>query len=265
MATENIGGSPVKCIEVDIPGWVQSLPAESSAVAELINCVRRGVEGITCAEDCKNLSSVTEGCENWQDECDVEVFPEESKAVVTAHIKGDAFYRLLSETAGEEIADECSLMRFVVSASAARRDYEKVKDALDCARVTGYGIVRPSDEDLSLEKPSSFRQGTNVGVKLKANAPAYHIIKVDVSGEVSPIMGSAAQGEGMVGEIMKGFESDPDGMWNTNFFGKTLKDMVQEGLSGKVSGMADDTRSKLRKAITKIVNEGRGGVICILL
>ena len=156
-------------------------------------------------------------------------------------------------------------MSFVVSAAEARKNYGKVKDALECARVTGYGIVQPSDDDLSLEKPSVVRQGSNVGVKLKASAPSYHIIKIDVNGEVSPIMGGAAQSEGMVNDIMNGFENDPQSMWNTNLFGKSLRAMVQEGLAGKVNCMHDDTRAKMRKAITRMVNEGKGGVICILL
>ena len=131
--------------------------------------------------------------------------------------------------------------------------------------MTGYGIVQPSDDDMSLEKPVVVRQGGNVGVKLKASAPSYHIVKVDVTGEVSPIMGAAAQSEEMVNGIMNGFEADPQGMWDTNLFGKSLRGMVKEGLAGKVNSMQEETRGKMRRAMTRMVNEGKGGVICILL
>ena len=104
-----------------------------------------------------------------------------------------------------------------------------------------------------------------MGIRLKAAAPSYHIIKVDVCGEVSPMLGNTARSEEMVNEIICGFDSDPQGMWNTNLFGRSLRSMVQEGLNGKTDGMQQDTRIKLRKALTRMVNEGKGGVICILL
>ena len=118
---------------------------------------------------------------------------------------------------------------------------------------------------MSLEAPKLVRQGGSVGIKLRATAPSYHIVKIDVTGEVSPIMGSAAQSESIVQGMMNGFETNPDTMWDTNVFGKSLRGMVKEGLSGKVSGMRDDTKAKMRRAITRIINEGKGGVICILL
>lgn len=256
---------PLTAIDVRIPSWVRSLPASNSAVAELCKKVKAGAEKVNCMREASSLGELLTDSANWQPDVEMSILPAEGRAVLTVKIKDGAFFDMLSETAGEKISDESSLMSFVVSAADARRNYDKIKDALECARVTGYGIVRPADDDLSLEKPSVVRQGQNVGVKLKASAPSYHIIKVDVGGEVSPIMGAASQSEGMVGEIMNGFENDPQGMWNTNLFGKSLREMVQEGLAGKVNGMQEETRVKMRKAITRIVNEGKGGVICILL
>lgn len=256
---------PVCTINVKIPAWVRSLPATNSAVSELIERVRSCAAKVNCLEDCQAFSQLLNESTCWQPETEVDISPADGTVTVTAKIKDDAFFDMLSETAGERISDESSLMSFVVGAAQARKNYDKVKDALECARVTGYGIVQPTGEDLSLEKPSVVRQGSNVGVKLKATAPSYHIVKVDVCGEVNPIMGAASQSEAMVGEIMSGFEKDPQAMWNTNLFGKSLIGMVEEGLAGKVNGMQEDTRLKLRKAITRIVNEGKGGVICILL
>ena len=172
---------------------------------------------------------------------------------------------MLTEIAGEEVADEYSLMRYVRGAAEAKRSYDKIKDAFECAKINGYGIVRPCDEDMSLENPTVLRQGGSVGIKLRATAPSYHIVKVDVSGEVSPIMGAAAQSESIVQGMMTGFETHPDDMWDANLFGKSLRGMVKEGLSGKVTGMPEEAKVKMRRAITRIVNEGKGGVICILL
>ena len=156
-------------------------------------------------------------------------------------------------------------MRYVRSAAEAQRGYFKVRDALECARVNGYGIVSPAGEDLSYEQPRVVRQGSSVGIKLRASAPTYHVIRVDVSGEVCPIMGEASQSESLVKSMMAGFESDPESTWNTDVFGRSLRTMVQEGLGAKVGALGEDTRGKLRKAVTRMVNEGKGGVICIIL
>ena len=156
-------------------------------------------------------------------------------------------------------------MKYVRSASEAKKGYAKVRDALECARVNGYGIVSPAEEDLSYEQPSVVKQGSSVGIKLRASAPTYHVIRVDVSGEVCPIMGEASQSESLVKSMMSGFETNPEETWNTDVFGKSLKAMVQEGLGAKVGAIQEDTRAKLRKAMTRMVNEGKGGVICIIL
>ena len=256
---------PVRAIDVCIPDWVRSLPPENSAVAELCAAVRSAAPSLCTLADCEGLSGLLEDSSAWQSEVTLELLPAEGRARVGAKLKEGAFFKMLSETAGEDISDESSLMSFVVDTAAARKNYDKVRDALECARATGYGIVRPADDELCLEKPVIVRQGQNVGVKLKATAPSYHIVKVNVSGEVSPIMGSAAQAEAMAGDIIGGFESDPQSVWEANFFGRSLRDVVQDGLAGKVGGINEDTRVKLRKAMTRMVNEGKGGVICILL
>jgi stage IV sporulation protein A len=172
---------------------------------------------------------------------------------------------MLSELCGEQIGGECALMGYLRTASTAKRGYEKWKDAFACAELNGYGIVSPSEGDMCLQEPELVKRSGSVGIKLKATAPSYHIIRVDVCGEVSPIMGSAPQSEQMVQGMMQGFEHSPDEMWQTNLFGKSLKGMVTEGLAGRVGNISEDTKAKMRKAITRIVNESRGGVICILL
>ncbi|MGN0818747.1 MAG: stage IV sporulation protein A [Candidatus Coproplasma sp.] len=256
---------PVVSFDIKIPEWVRVLPADSSAVSELLTRVRTTAQKIERMKDCSAFDTMLSDCGYWKSEVSVSMSLDTGKATVEAQIKDGVFFSLLSEMAGESIGDECSLMSFVTGAAQAKKSYDKVKDALECARVTGYGIVTPDDGDMNMEKPQVVRQGGNVAIKLRATAPSYHIVKVDVCGEVSPIMGAAAQSEDMVNGIMNGFEADPEGMWDTNLFGKSLRGMVKEGLAGKVTCMQEDTRNKMRRAITRIINEGKGGVICILL
>ena len=256
---------PVTSIDINIPEWMRYLSPESSALSELISRIRSVASKISKMKDISTLDSVFDGCSFWQGAPSISMNLADGRAEITVNAKEGIYFNMLSEIAGDTIGDECSLMRFVRSASEAKHSYDKVKDAFECAKINGYGIVEPDDSDMSLDKPQVVRQGGSVGIKLKATAPSYHIVKVEVTGEVSPIMGSAKQSEGIVEGMMNGFETNPDGMWETNVFGKSLRGMVKEGLAGKVCSMHDVTKDKMRRAISRIVNEGKGGVICILL
>ncbi len=256
---------PVLSFDVNMPDWMRFLPPDSKAVVELLDRVRSVAPQICRMKDCNAFDSLMLGCEYWKEEAAINLNLSEGRAEITACAKDGIFYDMLSEIAGDSIGDECSLMRYVRGTAEAKHSYDKIKDAFECARVNGYGIVQPDDSDMSLDQPKVVRQGGSVGIKLRATAPSYHIVKIDVTGEVSPIMGSAAQSEGIVQGMMTGFENNPEGMWDTNVFGKSLRGMVKEGLAGKVSGMHDETKAKMRRAITRIINEGKGGVICILL
>ena len=256
---------PVLSFDVNIPDWMRYLAPDSSALSELLERVRAVAPNISRMKDCTAFDDMLSDCGYWKQEASVNLNLSEGKAEITAYSKDGIFFDMLSEIAGDSISDECTLMRYVRSAAEAKHGYDKIKDALECAKVNGYGIVQPDDSEMSLEQPKVVRQGGSVGIKLKATAPSYHIVKIDVTGEVSPIMGSARQSEDIVQGMMSGFETNPDGMWETNVFGKSLRGMVKEGLAGKVSGMHEDTKAKMRRAITRIINEGKGGVICILL
>jgi stage IV sporulation protein A len=256
---------PVSSFDIKIPDWIRVMPADSSAVSELLEKVKSAAANVNTMSDCERLDGMFAGSKYWKENISLRLFPATGRAEVEAYIKDGILYEMLSEISGEKIEDECALMEFAANASQALRNYDKVKDAFECAKVTGYGIVTPADDDMSLEKPRVVKQGNNLGIRLKATAPSYHIVKVDVSGEVSPIMGAASSSEDMVNGIMNGFENDPDGMWDSNLFGKSLRGMVKDGLYEKVNGMQEDTRNKMRRTITRIINEGKGGVICILL
>ena len=149
--------------------------------------------------------------------------------------------------------------------AAAKIEYDRIRPALEAAQSTGYGVVMPAMEEMVLEEPELVKQGGKCGVRLKASAPSLHLIRVDIKTEVNPIVGSEQQSEQMVKYMLEGFESDTSKIWESNLFGKSLHELVQEGLSGKLVRMPAEAQRKMQLTIQRIVNEGGGGLICILL
>jgi stage IV sporulation protein A len=174
-------------------------------------------------------------------------------------------YRILGDECGYPIEDDYHLVSIVKGLVGAKKEYDRLSGALDAARKTGYGLVPPMMDEMSLEEPEMVRQGGRFGVRLKASAPSLHLIRVDIQTEVSPIVGSEKQSEDLVKYLMSEFENDPAKIWNTDIFGKSLHELVKEGLSGKLSHMPEDARMKIQETLQRIINEGSGGLICILL
>ena len=178
---------------------------------------------------------------------------------------GELFYKMLSNECGVEIKDDFYLMSYMKHLTHAKMEYDKLKTALDSVRETGYGVVMPSMEEMTLEEPQIIKKGANSGVKLKASAPSLHIMRVDVETEISPAVGSAEQSESLAKYLLSEFETNPQGIWDTNMFGKPLSYLVREGINTKLSNLPQEAQVKMRKTLSKIVNEGKGGIICILL
>ena len=147
----------------------------------------------------------------------------------------------------------------------AKREYDHVAEALASVRETGYGLVPPKLEELTLQEPEIVSQGGRFGVRLRASAPSLHMIRVDIKTEVCPVLGTEQQSEEMIRYLMEGFEQDPQKLWSSNLFGKPLSDLVREGLSNKLMHMPPDTQLKVQQTLEKIINEGSGGMVCILL
>ena len=175
------------------------------------------------------------------------------------------FYNILGEKSGFEIENERALLRIMTELAEVKRKYDKVASAIDDVMNDGYGIVMPSIEDLTLEEPEIVKQPGGYGVKLKASAPSIHMMKADIETEVNPIVGTESQSEELVSFLLKEFEEDPRAIWESNMFGKSLHELVSEGLNSKLAHMPDDARSKIAGTIQRIINEGSGGLICILL
>ena len=254
---------PVTALEIDLPDWMRVLPAESKIIASILEKVRAVSPKICCARDCSIL-------ENAFAEGDVyceasETDPVHGSAHYTLAAKDGMFYSVLSEECGAEIADDLRLMAYIRSVREAKKFYDKFRGALAAAEESGYGVVFPKDEDMVLQPPELVQKGGRTGVRLKGDAASYHLIKIDVHSEVCPVSGESARSEEIARGILESYERDPEALWNTDMFGKTFKDMVRGGLDEKAANMPEDARGKLRKAVTRIVNEGKGGVICILL
>ena len=175
------------------------------------------------------------------------------------------FYQVLSEQSGFTIEGERELFRLVKELSVAKREYDKVAQALGEVRDAGYGVVTPTLEELLLEEPELIRQGNRFGVKLKATAPSLHLIKADITTEITPIIGTEKQCEELVQYMLREFEDNPQKIWKSEIFGKSVHDLVREGIQNKLHRMPENAQLKLQETLQRIVNEGSGGLICIII
>lgn len=189
----------------------------------------------------------------------------EGSVNISINLMEDLFYKILTEISGVTIANEGDLFATISEFSQTKKKYDKIAYAMDEVNAKGYGIVTPTMDELELEEPEMVKQGSKFGVKLKAKAPSIHMIKANIETEVSPIVGSEKQSEELVNYLLSEFESDPKKIWESNIFGKSLHELVNEGLQNKLSRMPEDAQEKLQETLEKIVNEGSGGLICIIL
>ena len=211
------------------------------------------------------LDVLFDGNERLAPPSSVRLDPAAGRAIVRAEAREGAFHRVLGEMCGAEIGDDFALMSYVVSLGEAKKLYDRVGRAFEDAKEYGYGIVPPEGDEMSLSEPKVVKKGGRVGVDLHADAPSYHIIRVDLSGEVRPALGNEEQSEEFAKTLAENMETQPEVAWNTNMFGKTLKELLGDELYLKNRSMAENVQKKMRRTVTRIVNEGKGGVICILI
>lgn len=254
---------PVMRIDVRMPKWLQALSEENGAVNALLSAVKKASCEIVKMRDCFALEALFDDGSGFINPEEIRMDLGKGRAEIFVGAKESLFYETLSETCGEGIADDLQLMQYVRSLAGMKREYDKVKDALSEAEKNGYGIVYPSETDYTLEKPQLVKKGAGYGVQFRANAPSYHIVKVNVTGSVNPIIGTKQQGEEFVSDTLKTYE-EGDAVWETNIFGKSLRSLVGDELSGKTNSMPVEIRKKMRRTISRIVNDGKNNVICIL-
>ena len=184
---------------------------------------------------------------------------------VEMDITPDVFYRILSEESNFDVKSDADIFSLLREFSNTKSEYDKIAMAMEEVRIKGYGIITPTMDELKLEEPEIVKQGNKYGVKLKASAPSIHMIRADIETEVSPIVGSEKQSEDLVKYLLSEFETDPKKIWESNIFGKSLHELVNEGLHNKLYRMPDEAQMKLQETLQKIINEGSGGLICIIL
>lgn len=183
---------------------------------------------------------------------------------IDLEVKRDLFYQILGEECGQEIKDDSHLVEVVKSLVEAKRQYDKIEGAMAEVQSRGYGVVQPVLSEMQLEKPELVQQGSKFGVRLRASAPSMHIVKVDVQTEVSPIVGTEEQSQDFLNHLLEEYDKG-EAIWQTDIFGKTLYDIIREGLSQKMGNLPEDAREKMRETLFRMVNEGDGGMLCILL
>jgi stage IV sporulation protein A len=184
---------------------------------------------------------------------------------VTVALPRALYYQTISARSGFEIRSDGDLMQLLSDMSAVKKDYDRVKDALRSVRDTGYGVVMPAADEMELEEPQIVRRGGRYTVRLKARAPAIHMLKTSVETEVTPALGGSTASEEIMGFLLQGFDGDMSQIWKSNIFGKSMYDIAGEGLEAKIAALPENARSKLQETLQKVVNEGSGGLICIIL
>ncbi len=256
---------PVKSIKVSMPKWIQALPFSNPIICEIVEEVKRFANNIRKIGDANKDAVVFTESESFDPITFSNI--EMGDGVIKFNVipKENLFYHVLSEECGFAINDDYELVSYIKNLAIAKVEYDKLKDALDEVEQNGYGIVVPRQEEYTLQQPEVFKQGGKFGVKIKASAPSLHIIKVDVETEVTPLVGSEAQSQDLVEYLSGQFENNPEGIWETNLLGKSLFSLVDGNIGSKIVSMPADAQRKMRKTLGRIINEGKGGVLCILL
>ncbi len=256
---------PIREIKVDIPKWVVKLSRSHWLKSELFNAIKDSAGKVEKIREIRKATDEIADCE-YVTGCELlSLDLGVGNASVGVQIDPALFYRVLSEETGLDIADENALMSCVSTLSQKQREFDKISRAYEQVRETGYGIVMPTIDELTLDEPKIIKQSGKYGVKLKASAPSIHMMRVETQTEVTPIVGSEAQSEELVAYLLKEFEESPEKIWESNIFGKSVHELVNEGLHNKLNRMPADARKKIGQTIERVINDGCNGLICIIL
>lgn len=256
---------PVDQISIKFPRWIDGLSIEHPLKAELYKEIKDAFSSINMLKEISNCVDTIKQTEIISKTSISDIQLGTGKVNVEIQLKEELFYKVLSEITGVTVTNEGDLFSIISELASTKKKYDKISYALDEVNRKGYGIVTPSIDELILEEPEMVKQGSKFGVKLKATAPSIHLIRTNVATEVSPIVGSEKQSEELVNYLLSEFESDPKKIWESNIFGKSLHELVNEGLQTKLAKMPEEAQVKLQETLERIVNEGSGGLICIIL
>ncbi len=260
-----LGEFPVTGVGIDLPDWSHALEEGHPVRRSLTDDICRLAGNVGRMGDVANAFAELESNPYVERVETLEMDMGSGRVHLSLSLTPSLYYDVLSELAGEEIREDGALFRLVRELAEVRRKYARIEEALAGAEERGYGIVMPSVEDLRLEKPCIVKQSGGYGVRFSAAAQSIHMIRADIRTEINPIVGTEQQSEEMVRSILSEFESDPKRLWESHMFGKSLYELVSEGLHQKLDHMPEDARKKLAETLERIINEGSNGLICILL
>jgi stage IV sporulation protein A len=256
---------PLVEINIHLPKWIEVLEKEHYLRKKFEETVKEKIKGINRVRDINKVASSLKESDFLEQVKIKEMNLGTGMAEVLLEAKRELFYKVLSEISGLTIEGEHHLIPLMKDLVDAKREYDKVAKALDDVKRVGYGIVPPQLDELTLEEPEVIRQGSKFGVRIRAIAPSIHMIRADIQTELSPIIGTEKQSEELINYLMSEFENDPAKIWQTNIFGKSLRDLVREGIQNKLIHMPESAQAKLQETLQRIVNEGSGSLICIIL
>ncbi|MBA4543131.1 MULTISPECIES: stage IV sporulation protein A [Thermoactinomyces] len=256
---------PVHEVNVNLPSWVMVLNEDHWLRQEFENSVRETVKDIKRLRDVDRVVGQFYQYDFIEKAALAGMDMGQGIAEIDLYAPDELYDQVLTEVVGVEIRGKDHLLELMQEFSIAKREYDKVSEALKMVRTTGYGVAAPALEEMSLDEPELIKQGSRFGVRLKATAPSIHMIKVNVTSEFAPIIGSEKQSEELVNYLMRDFEVNPLKIWESDIFGRSLNQIVREGIQAKLSMMPENARYKLQETLERIINEGSGGLIAIIL
>ena len=256
---------PIEQININFPKWIDVLDETHPLKNTLLDELHSAFNNIKYLKQVNSSISAFKNSEIITKTSISKIELGTGTVFVSIELKEELFYNMLTEISGCQILNDGDLFATMSEFASIKKEYDKIAFALEEVKAKGYGIVTPSIDELILDEPEMIKQGSRFGVKLKAKAPSIHMIKADIETEVSPIVGSEKQSEELVNYLLSEFENNPKKIWESNIFGKSLHELVNEGLQNKLSHMPEDAQVKLQETLERIVNEGSGGLICIIL
>lgn len=256
---------PVREVNINLPQWVETLESKHWLRKKFEDAVRETLEGIRRLRDIESAIGRLGSYDFVQDVVLRSMDMGTGVAAIDMDARETLYFQVLEEISGLTIDGKHGLLTLMKELSAAKREWDVVADAMRQVRETGYGMVPPRLVDMSFADPELIKQGNRFGVRLKASAPSLHLIRADIETEITPIIGTEKQCEELVKYLMDRFEEDPKKLWESDIFGKSLHDLVREGIQNKLTEMPENARQKLQETLQRIINEGSGGLICIII
>jgi len=256
---------PVSTLCIQTPEWLGALDENHWLMASIVESLAQAATPNLCIGDTRIMMQQLKENAYIDTVLEKDIDHGSGKAVWQMNLQEGLFNQILAEQCGTEIRSDAHLLSLLRELVEAKKEFDRVESALRSVKETGYGLVAPMLSEMSLQEPEIMKQGGRFGVRLRASAPSLHMIRVDIQTEVSPVVGTEQQSEEMIRYLMDGFEQDPQKIWESNLFGKPLSELVREGLSNKLMHMPSDTQIKVQQTLEKIINEGNGGMVCILL